>query len=112
MQPHSALDVFHAAFTASEALTKKARRLADLEFRFTMRFRLWEAPPDNSPWEPPPPWVAQVDRLGNRRRVAISAAEDAAERLQTLWDDISCRLPPFGAAYGHAYGQLSVAVHA
>jgi hypothetical protein len=95
-----AADPFHAAFLASTIATKEARRLADVEFRFVMRFKLRTLPGDDAPMR------AAVDRLCKRRRPEIDRAEDAHYRLATLWNDASDRL----CCVGRVYDQPSVAL--
>jgi hypothetical protein len=98
--PLAASDAFHAAFVASTALTREARRLADLEYRYTTRYCIWETPDEDAPWR------AQAGRLYHRRQAAIDRAEDAHGRLNRLWTDASYRL--FG--FGRVYDQPSVAL--
>jgi hypothetical protein len=92
-----AADPFYVAFTASTALTREARRLADVEYRFTMRYRIWETSGEDAPWR------AQARRLDDRRQAAIVRAEFAQDRLNCLWADASNRL----CRIGHVHGQRS-----
>lgn len=79
-------DPFHAAFTTSTALVRRARSLGELEYRFARRFGLWDRLPDGRQ-------RAQLERLHARQREAVAVADAARARLNGLWTDLSHLLP-------------------
>jgi hypothetical protein len=76
------MTVFHDVFTRAAAATKEVRRLSDLEYRWVLRYRLWECHEDLKVRR-------SAARLSARRRAAIEAAEAAEHRLNDVWDALS-----------------------
>jgi hypothetical protein len=77
---------FNTAYANITATTRKAQRLFALEYRWNMRFRLWEHPDD-------PGIEARARGLAERQHVARNAAEAAEWDFEVLWD----RLAPIAA---------------
>ena len=77
---------FHTAFERATEAALPAQRLADLEYRWNTRFRIWEHMKDQA--------VAQrASRLANRHRDALNAAEEAEQDLGVAWARVSRALP-------------------
>lgn len=86
------MTTFADAFAAEQAALKEACRLADLEYRWNTRYRLWRFPDD-------PDISARAARLGARQRAAREAHEDAAAVLADLWHRLSLLLDPGALEY-------------
>jgi hypothetical protein len=78
---------FQCVFAVAQTTAATARRLADLEYRYVRRYRLWDRPETEQQRR-------SIAKLSARRRDAIEAAEDADFQFNRLCDHYARAMPP------------------